>query len=140
MKRLVSFFAAIMIFAVLFSSCSKENNTVTVNPPQVGKWMLDKGYNHGFINGQEYWDTTYGGANDYMDFKSNNTIFSHLIGDTTTYSYEMSGTDKFIWWQPTTIKFTSDILKLTNSEFIIYTAYKDFYGSITSEGTIFLKK
>ncbi|MEO7045833.1 MAG: hypothetical protein ABI091_11045 [Ferruginibacter sp.] len=140
MKRLVSFFAAIIIFEVLFSSCSKENNTVTVNPPQVAKWMLDKEYNHGFVNGQEYWDTAYGGANDYMDFKSNNTIFKHTIGDTSTLFYEMSGTDKFIWWQPTTIKFTANILKLTNSEFIIYQGYKNAYGSITSDETIFLKK
>ena len=136
MKKLLLFLTVITLFSIFFSACKKENTTI--NPPQVGKWMFEKGYNHDYIMGVESRDTVYGTADDYMDFKLNNTIFRHILGDTATLFYQMSGLDKFIWWQPTTIKFTSNILKLTNSEFIIQTYYKD--SSDSSDETIFLKR
>ncbi len=83
--------------------------------------------------GVETRDTTTYSGTDYADFKSNNTVFSSVGGDTATNSYRVIGDSRIIIDGD-----TSTIQALTNNVLTLYS--KEVDGNNYYEYTTTLKR
>ena len=123
-----------LLAAVSFSAC-KDDDEPTVQQRLQGSWTFEKTIDRNVVAGVETRDTTYGASGDYVDFRSDNKVYSRyngLIYDTANYS--IVGSDKLVLDGD-----TLTIQSLTNNSAQFYSR-EDNPPSDYYETWIYLKK
>lgn len=123
-----------MVFVVLAGMSCKKKEALSVNQRIQAKWLLETYVINSHYSGSDHVTTVPGSSADYVDFRSNNKVYTQLSGgrDTSTYAV----------LSDSTIKIDVDtykILVLTDNVFKLY--FKDVTSAaIYDETTINLKK
>lgn len=128
----ILFFA--LLAAISFSAC-KDDDEPTVQQRIQGVWTFDKNIDRNVIGGVESRDTTLGVSGDYVDFRTDNKVYSRFEGlyyDTANYSILSS--DKIIIDGD-----TMTIQNLTNSSVQFYLR-EDVSATDYYETWFYLKK
>lgn len=90
MKTFYFFFSAVILSAILFSSCKKNKDaTQTTLEKLQYKWSFTKEFYHDLFLGVESRDTTTGLSTDYVDFRSDNKVYSRQGTNYDTSSYAL---------------------------------------------------
>lgn len=135
MKKAFLFIAITAFSAILFSACKKDDVPATTAQKLQQKWNFEKTIDHGVQTGfPEYRDTLIGVAGEYVDFRTDNLVYSFVDGTYDTVSYSIISDSKLIVDGDTT-----DIQVLDNTQCRLYSKT---YSSATDyfEFTVFLKK
>lgn len=134
MKKAFLFIAITAFSAILFSACKKDDAPTTAQRLQQ-KWIFEKTYSHGVEAGYpDYRDTLIGVAGEYVDFRTNNLVYSYVDGVYDTVPYSIISDSKLIVDGDTT-----DIQVLDDTQCRLYSK---IVSSATNydESTVFLKK
>ncbi len=89
MKITTKFFLMMGLGITLFVSCKKDDPTPTTAQRVQGVWKLDQVISYYQFGGfPAARDTTFGLATDYVDFRTDNKVYSFVDGsfDTSTYT------------------------------------------------------
>lgn len=120
MKKIITSIAIVTVVTFYLSACKKSDTqrTTTQTPLQKiqAKWQLQTYvYNDHYANMDHLTNLT-GGANDYLDFRTDMKVYTYLFGSRDTSTYALSGDTKVV------IDGTDifDIKTLTNNSFIMY--------------------
>lgn len=107
----------VAIVAILAFACKKDKET-PASEKVLGKWQLVQSiyqYKSGVF---EIKDTTHGTADDYVEFRSDGTVYTRIDGDVETVDYKvLSNTSMVIDGD------TGTISKLSASELVYF--YQD---------------
>ena len=124
MKRTTLFLAMMSILAFSLNACKKHHDVAAQTTIQKlqAKWAFQKEYYHENYGGMEYRDTAYGEAGDYVDFRTDNKVYTKNDVDLDTASYSLLGDDKIIvlYNDPFPYSDTFNIQILTDNALQIY--------------------
>ncbi len=142
MKKVILFFSLAAASAILFSACKKtDSQTTTTTQKLQAKWTFDQSISDDFQGGVHTRDTiTAAMSPGYLDFRTDNKVYSLLVSISDTSNYQVLGDTKIVTWStadPLT-KDTSDIQTLTSSQLILHSKQVD--AADYSESTIYFKK
>jgi hypothetical protein len=134
-KLLSAIFISLLI-GFSFSSCKKtdDKKDKTTAEKIQGTWHLDTDIYHDFFDNEHYYDTTTGGPNDIIEFRSDGKVYLNIDGETDTTVYEISGESKLI----IAGNVSYDIKTLTETLLVMYS--KQIVGSDYTEETMTLKR
>jgi hypothetical protein len=128
----ILFFA--LLAAISFSAC-KDDDEPTVQQRLQGVWTFEKTIDHDVDGALDLRDTTYGVSGDYVDFRSDNKVYSRYAGlNYDTSNYSIVGSDKLVLDGD-----TLTIQSLTNNSAQFYSRV-DSSATEYSESWIYLKK
>ena len=119
----------------LFASCKKDDPTPTTTQRVQGVWKLDQVISYYQFTGfPAARDTTFGLATDYVDFRTDNKVYSFVDGQYDTSTYAIISDNALLLDGDTT-----NIQTLTATNFNLFSS--DYVNSTNfSEVTIKLKK
>ncbi len=104
----------------LFASCKKDDPAPTTAQRVQGVWKLDKVISYfQFTGNPAMRDTTFGLATDYVDFRTDNKVYSFVDGEFDTLNYAIiSDNSLLLDGDTTTIQtLTSTNLDLFSSDY-----------------------
>ena len=141
MKKVSLFFSLAAASAILFSACKKTDSQTTTTQKLQARWTFDQSISDDFQSGVHTRDTiTAAMSPGYLDFRTDNKVYSQLVSISDTSNYQVLGDTKIVTWSTTdpSTKDTADIQTLTSSQLIIHSKQVD--GADYSESTLYLKK
>jgi hypothetical protein len=107
--KALKFFAFVGIFALMFSSCNKDDEFSIV-----GKWNIDKVTTTMFINGVQFGDPDIDTNDGWIQFNSDKTGVEQ---DGDTFTWSLIGDNLTITWNdPDEDQIPTMTLKLTTKE------------------------
>ena len=140
MKTITKLVSATALAAIILVSCKKDDPTpipTTIQKIQA-KWTFDKLTDLNIFMGTSTRDTLYGTAAEYVDFRTDNKVYSFIDSDYDTASYTLLNDNKIIMFDNTGYRDTSDIRVLNINQLQLFST-----GTYTNgyyENTLFLKK
>jgi hypothetical protein len=115
-KRIIYLFSVLAFAAILFTACS-EDETKSVSEMLMGKWTPEymKFYDAGVVV-----DTIMFTSGEYMDFRSDNKVYSYIDGDYDTSTYMLVNDTKIVTdgTDTMTIKSISETSLLLGQSFL----------------------
>ena len=83
--------------AFLFSTCKKNDSSSAPTLQKLqGKWTFEKEYYHENYGGVDYRDTAYNMPGDYVDFRTDNLVYSKYDNYYDTASYYLLNDNKLV--------------------------------------------
>jgi hypothetical protein len=136
MKKFITFIAVATFLVCLFPACKKPDTQAPLTTEQKlqAKWQLDTYAENDHFSGADHVQNLTGGANDYLDFRSDGKVYVSLFGIKDTSIYALSGDTKIV----IDGAVVYDIKTLTANSLIMY--QKDISGSDFFEQTFTMKK
>jgi hypothetical protein len=126
MKKNKSVLLGLAIAAILFSACSKDDDPTFAQRVQKN-WNFEKLAYEEYYAGSYDYDTTYGSAGDYVDFRTDNKLYTKTTYPGLGVSYDTSnyliyGESQIISWYDSDplAKDTLNIEVLTDNQFILH--------------------
>jgi hypothetical protein len=112
------FITSASISLLTLAACQKEEKT-TAEKIQ-GKWRVETLIQHGHDADEEYSDTTYGTASDYVDFRADGRMYSHVDNEYDTTNYAVQNDLKIVIDNEafSIQTLTDDVLKLYSRDSI----------------------
>lgn len=138
MKKIITSVAVAILITFCLPACKKSSET---QPPQTtlqkiqAKWQLQTWLDNDHYSGVDHITNSTGGANDYLDFRTDGIVYFSLFGSKYTATYALSGDTKIVFGGTDTY----DIKTLTSTSFIIYSK-ETFGGTDYEEQTFTMKK
>lgn len=140
MKTISKIVSATALAAIIFVSCKKDDPAPAPLTPLLqlqAKWTFEKITEHDFFMGVSSRDTFPANPGEYLDFRTDNKVYSYVDAEYDTSSYSLLGTNKLIL-SDNVYNDTFNIQVLTNNQFQLYVREND--GTDYYEYTIFMKK
>lgn len=136
MKKIITLIAVATLIIVSLNACKKNDAQPTQTTLQKiqAKWLLQNYLENDHYSGLDHIKNLTGGANDYLDFRTDGKVYVSLFGSKDTSTYALSGDTKIVVDGVNIF----DIKTLTENSFIIY--QKDISGSDFLEQTFTMKK
>ena len=137
MKKIITSIVIVTLVTFYLTACKKSSDTqqpqTTLQKIQ-NKWLLQNYLENDHYSGLDHIKNLTGGANDYLDFRTDGKVYVSLFGSKDTSTYALSGDTKIVVDGVNIF----DIKTLTENSFIIY--QKDISGSDFLEQTFTMKK
>lgn len=135
MKKGILFFGTIAIIAIVFSACKKDDPAPSTKERIQTKWVFEKTYSRAVIPFfGDIRDTIIGVAGDYVDFRTDNKVYSRISSVLDTLNYSIVDDSKMIIDGD-----TATIQVINDTQFQLYSRSGN-YPTAFEEATIYLKK
>ena len=124
--------SVVLLAAFALASCKKDKEKTT-QEKILGKWNIASIVDNDFYSGASHINTYTGVSSDYLEFRSDGTVFVSFSGITNTSHYGLIGDTK-IWIESDNY----DIKTLTDNQFSLYS--RDDFGADYYESTMNLRR